>query len=134
MRGVETPDDLRYTREHEWARDEGEGKVRVGITDYAQDALGDVVYVDVPDAGTEVTAGQPLGEVESTKSVSDIYSPVTGVVAEKNAALDDAAELVNQSPYGDGWIAVIEISDTAQLDGLLDASAYRAFVEELAGD
>ena len=131
---VQTPDDLRYTREHEWARDEGRGKVRVGITDYAQDALGDVVYVDVPEPGTEVTAGQPLGEVESTKSVSDIYSPVTGVVREKNAALDDSAELVNQAPYAGGWIALIEISDAAQLDDLLDATAYRSFVEELSGD
>ncbi|MFL5766543.1 MAG: glycine cleavage system protein GcvH [Actinomycetota bacterium] len=131
---METPDDLRYTREHEWAREEGDGKVRVGITDYAQDALGDVVYVDVPEPGTEVHAGEPLGEVESTKSVSDIYSPVTGVVVEKNGALDDAAELVNQAPYGDGWIARIELSEGGQLDGLLDAAAYRSFVEELSGD
>jgi len=134
MSRVETPDDLRYTREHEWARDEGHGKVRVGITDYAQDALGDVVYVDAPEPGTQVTAGQPLGEVESTKSVSDIYSPVSGVVSEKNAALDDAAELVNQAPYGGGWIALIEVPDPTALEDLLDAVAYRSFVEELKAD
>src|SRR5204863_10207587 len=99
-----------------------------------QDALGDVVYIDAPEPGTEVSAGVSLGEVESTKSVSDIYSPVTGIVAEKNTALDDAAELVNQAPYGGGWIAVIEVSDAAQLDGLLDASAYRSFVADLSGD
>ena len=134
MTRVETPEDLRYTREHEWARDEGDGKVRIGITDYAQDALGDVVYVDVPEPGTEVRGGEPLGEVESTKSVSDIYSPVTGVVSEKNAALDDAAELVNQAPYGDGWIAVIDVADGAELGRLLDAQGYRSFVEELSSD
>jgi glycine cleavage system H protein len=88
--------------------------------------------VDVPEPGTEVRAGEPLGEVESTKSVSDIYSPVTGVVTEKNSALDDASELVNRSPYGEGWIAVIEVSDAEELGGLLDAGAYRAFVEELS--
>jgi glycine cleavage system H protein len=134
MSRVETPDDVRYTREHEWARDEGGGRYRVGITDYAQDALGDVVYVDAPEAGTEVHAGEPLGEVESTKSVSDIYSPLTGVVAERNDALVDAAERVNESPYGDGWIAVIEATDAAEFDGLLDAAAYRSFVEELSGN
>src|SRR5712691_7863790 len=122
---METPDDLRFTREHEWARDEGKGLLRVGITDYAQDALGDVVYVDVPEPGTEVRAGQPFGEVESTKSVSDVFSPVTGVVRERNAALDDHAELVNEAPYGEGWIAVIEASDPHELASLLDASAYR---------
>ena len=134
MSRVETPDDLRYTREHEWARDEGDGTVRIGITDYAQDALGDVVYVDIPEPGTEVRAGQPFGEVESTKSVSDVYSPVSGVVIEKNASLDEAAELVNQAPYGEGWILVIRASDTEELGKLLDAAAYRSFVEELSGD
>src|SRR5439155_157163 len=99
---VDYPEDLRYTKEHEWLRVEGDGLVRVGITDYAQDALGDVVYVDVPEQGTQVQASQPLGEVESTKSVSDVYSPVSGTVVERNARLDDHPELVNESPYGDG--------------------------------
>jgi glycine cleavage system H protein len=134
MSRVETPEDLRYTREHEWARDEGAGRIRVGITDYAQDALGDVVYVDVPEPGTEVRAGQPFGEVESTKSVSDVYSPVSGVVVEKNAGLDDHAELVNQAPYAEGWIVLIDASDASEFGSLLDASSYRSFVEELGSD
>ena len=129
---MEFPDDVRYTKEHEWARDEG-GRLRVGITDYAQDALGDVVYVDLPETGTEVQANQPLGEVESTKSVSDVYSPVTGTVAEGNGLIGDQPELVNQAPYGDGWLVVIEPADRAELEGLLDAAAYQAFVGELEG-
>src|SRR5215218_8452837 len=100
---MEFPQDLRYTKEHEWVRDEG-GQVRVGITDYAQDALGDVVYVDIPEPGTQVSSMQPFGEVESTKSVSDVYSPVTGTIAQRNTLLDERPELVNQSPYGDGWM------------------------------
>ncbi len=131
---VETPEDLRFTREHEWARDEGGGLIRVGITDYAQDALGDVVYVDVPEPGTEVRAGQPFGEVESTKSVSDVFSPVTGVVRERNSALVDNAELVNQAPYGEGWIAVIAASDPDEFGALLEAAAYREYVEGLSED
>ena len=124
------PDDRKYTKEHEWALDEGGGRIRVGITDFAQDALGDVVYVDVPEVGTEVTSGQPFGEVESTKSVSDVYSPVTGRVVERNAGLEERPELVNEDPYGDGWIVAIETSDPSQLDSLLDADAYRSFTEE----
>jgi glycine cleavage system H protein len=127
---VEYPDDRKYTKEHEWARDESGGRIRVGITDFAQDALGDVVYVDVPEVGTEVTAGQPFGEVESTKSVSDVYSPVSGRVIERNAALEEHPELVNEDPYGDGWIVAIEMADAGQLEPLLDAGAYRRFVEE----
>jgi glycine cleavage system H protein len=130
---VDVPEDLRYTRQHEWSRLE-EGLVRVGITDFAQDALGDVVYVDVPEVGTEVTAGQAFGEVESTKSVSDVYAPVTGKVVERNGALADAPELVNTSPYGDGWMIVIELSDPSQVDELLDATAYRDFVEQDSSD
>jgi glycine cleavage system H protein len=126
--GVEYPDDLRYSKEHEWARTEDDGRVRVGITDFAQDALGDVVYVDLPEPGTQVTTGQPLGEVESTKSVSDVYAPVTGTVVERNGALEDAPELVNQQPYGDGWLVAIEPSDAADLGRLLDAGAYREHV------
>ncbi|MFN8232843.1 MAG: glycine cleavage system protein GcvH [Actinomycetota bacterium] len=125
---MEYPDDLRYTKEHEWARDEG-GRIRVGITDYAQDALGDVVYVDLPELGATVVAHSPLGEVESTKSVSDVYSPVAGTVAERNEAIGDRPELVNEQPYGDGWLAPIEPSDVDPLAGLLDAAGYRAFVE-----
>ena len=127
---VNFPADLKYTKEHEWARDEGAGRVRVGITDFAQDALGDVVYVDVPEVGTEVRAGQSFGEVESTKSVSDVYSPVTGRVIERNGGLEDRPELVNEDPYGDGWIVAIEVPDNAELDALLDADAYKRFTEE----
>ncbi len=127
---MEFPEDLRYTREHEWVRDEGGGRARVGITDYAQYALGDVVYVDVPEVGTRVTASQPFSEVESTKSVSDVFSPVTGTLVERNALLDERPELVNDQPYGDGWLAVIEMTDPSELDALMDAAAYRAFVEQ----
>ena len=101
---MEFPEDLRYTKEHEWVRDEGPGRVRVGITDYAQDALGDVVYVEVPEPGTKVAANQPFCEVESTKSVSDVYAPVTGSVIEGNGLITERPELVNEQPYGDGWL------------------------------
>jgi glycine cleavage system H protein len=125
---VEFPEDLRYTKEHEWARTEGP-RVRVGITDFAQDALGDVVYVDLPEVGASVEAGRPFGEVESTKSVSDVFSPVSGTIAERNPLLEEHSELVNQQPYGDGWLVVIEPTDPTQLEGLMDASGYRAFAE-----
>jgi glycine cleavage system H protein len=125
---VEFPEDLRYTKEHEWARLEG-SRVRVGITDFAQDALGDVVYVDLPEVGAAVHASTPFGEVESTKSVSDVFSPVTGTIAERNVLVDDRPELVNEEPYGDGWLIVVEGAATAALDDLMDAGAYRAFVE-----
>ncbi len=131
---MEFPDDVRYTTEHEWVRDEGSNRVRVGITDYAQDALGDVVYVDVPEVGTSVTASQPFSEVESTKSVSDVYSPVTGTVLERNQLLEDRPELVNQAPYADGWLVVIEATDAAALGGLMDAAAYRTFVQQVQGE
>ena len=121
------PDDRRYSREHEWARQDG-ARVLVGITDFAQEQLGDVVYVGLPDAGTQVEAGKPLGEVESTKSVSDVYSPVTGTVLEKNAAVETNPELVNQDPYGEGWLVAIEPS--GQLEGLLSAEEYKAHTEE----
>jgi glycine cleavage system H protein len=129
---MDFPEDLRYTKEHEWARDEGEGRVRVGITDFAQDALGDVVYVDVPAEGTTVTANQPFSEVESTKSVSDVYAPVSGSVAERNPLLEERPELVNEQPYGDGWLVVVQVPDPSALEGLMDAAAYRAFVEQQA--
>jgi glycine cleavage system H protein len=125
---VNVPEDLRYTKDHEWVRIEGD-RVRIGITDYAQDALGDVVYVQVPTLGQQVEAGATFSEVESTKSVSDIYAPVTGEVAEANGELADAPERLNDDPYGDGWICVLTVSDTAELDGLLDAAAYRALTE-----
>jgi glycine cleavage system H protein len=127
---MDFPTDIRYTKEHEWSRDE-DGRLRVGITDYAQDALGDVVYVDLPDPGASVQANQPLGEVESTKSVSDVYSPVTGTVVEVNDLVDERPELVNEVPYGDGWLVVIEPADPAEVERLLDAAAYEAFVGEL---
>ncbi len=130
---MEFPNDLRYTKEHEWVRDEGDGRVRVGITDYAQDALGDVVYVDVPEVGAAVTANRPFSEVESTKSVSDVYAPVSGAVSERNALLEERPELVNEQPYGDGWIVVIEMSDPSELDGLMDAAAYQAVLREQEG-
>ncbi len=126
---MEYPDDLRYTKEHEWVRAEG-SFVRIGITDFAQDALGDVVYVDLPDVGTEVHAGQALGEVESTKSVSDVFSPLEGVVVERNPLIDEHSELVNEQPYGDGWLVLVTPTDPSAVDSLLDAEAYRAFGEE----
>ena len=126
---MEFPEDLRYTKEHEWMRNEGEGRIRVGITDYAQDALGDVVYVDIPDVGTAVTAEQAFSEVESTKSVSDVYAPVSGTVIERNTALDERPELVNDAPYAEGWLVLIQASTLDEVPGLMDAAAYRAFVE-----
>jgi len=129
---MEFPEDLKYTQEHEWVALEG-GRARVGITDFAQDALGDVVYVEIPEVGTEVTAGEPFGEVESTKSVSSVYAPVSGRVVERNGALDDAPELVNQQPYGDGWMILIELKDPSELDSLLDAAGYQRFTEQESG-
>ena len=123
------PEDLRYTKDHEWVRVEG-SRVRIGITDYAQDALGDVVFVQVPEAGAAVTAGATISEVESTKSVSEIYAPVTGSVAAVNADLGDAPERLNDDPYGEGWICELEVSDPSQLDDLLDADGYRSLIEE----
>jgi glycine cleavage system H protein len=125
---TDVPTDRRYSREHEWAR-EDDDRVVVGITDYAQDQLGDVVFVSLPEPGSDVTAGEPLGEVESTKSVSDVYSPVTGVVLEKNAQVEDNPELINADPYGDGWLVAIERRDEGP-DELLSADDYRALIEE----
>ena len=123
-----TPEDLKYTAEHEWARTDG-NVIRVGITDYAQEALGDIVFVSLPAVGTTVTAGQPLGEVESTKSVSDIYAPVTGTVAGRNESLDSQPELVNTDPYGEGWLLEIEVADDSVLESLLDAAAYQGMLD-----
>ncbi|GAC1383295.1 MAG: glycine cleavage system protein GcvH [Marmoricola sp.] len=120
------PDDLRYTAEHEWVREPGEaeGSLRVGITDFAQDALGDIVYVQLPEVGLPITAGEPIGELESTKSVSDVFAPVSGEVVARNEALDAAPELVNSDPYGAGWLFEVVASNAAELDDLLDARAY----------
>ncbi len=126
MSAHDVPDDLRYTAEHEWVRLADDGTVRVGITAYAQDALGDVVFVTLPEAGTDVSPGTACGEVESTKSVSDIYAPVEGTVTSRNDALDSTPELVNSDPYGDGWMLELRPSDPSSVDGLLDAAAYQA--------
>jgi glycine cleavage system H protein len=124
------PEELRYTAEHEWvAGVAGTERYRVGVTDYAQQALGDVVFVQLPEVGAEVTAGEPLGEVESTKSVSEIYAPLTGTVAAANGALTDQPELVNSDAYGAGWLVEIQPAAGGNADGLLDAAAYRDLTE-----
>ena len=123
------PEDLKYTHEHEWARVEG-ARATMGITDYAQDALGDIVYVDLPAVGATVTNGEALGEVESTKSVSELFSPVSGTVTERNNELDKHPEIINADPYGQGWLLVIEMSDPSEAEQLLDASDYSKLVEE----
>jgi len=123
------PEDLRYTAEHEWVAGDGSGPVRVGITHYAQDALGDIVYVQLPDDGTKVRAGESLGEIESTKSVSEIYAPISGTVVSKNATLADEPELINAEPYAAGWLVEIAPEDPMSVDALLDAAAYRALTE-----
>jgi glycine cleavage system H protein len=126
---VEFPEQLKYSSEHEWVAVDGT-RARVGITDYAQDALGDVVFVNLPSVGTVVAAAASCAEVESTKSVSDIYAPLSGAIVEVNDTLDDAPERVNTDPYGAGWIFVVEMSDPGELDALMDAAAYRRMVEE----
>ena len=125
------PEDLKYTSEHEWVRSPGgaDGSVRVGITDYAQDALGDIVYVSLPEVGTDLEEGSAVGELESTKSVSDVYAPLAGSVVARNDALDATPELVNSDPYGEGWLFEIVPSDAAAVDALMDAEAYRSSVE-----
>lgn len=125
---MNVPDELLYSSDHEWIQIAG-NRARMGITDFAQDALGDVVYVQVPDIGATVTHGQSFSEVESTKSVSDIYAPVSGVVVEVNAALGSDPAAVNNDPYGSGWICVIEMSDPSQTAQLIDAVSYRALTE-----
>ena len=125
---MEHPDGLRYSPEHEWVAVDGD-RARIGITDFAQDALGDVVYVQAPEMGTTVAANGTCAEVESTKSVSDIYSPVSGTIVEVNATLADAPEQLNQDPYGAGWIFVVQLSNPAEVESLMDAPAYRAMIE-----
>jgi glycine cleavage system H protein len=125
---MNVPDDLRYTSDHEWTRLEG-GQLRMGITDYAQDALGDVVFVQLPEPGTEVAAGEPFAEVESTKSVSDIYAPVSGTVVEINPDLTDSPQRLNEDPYGEGWLCLIAPDDVEAESSLLDAEGYRKLIE-----
>jgi glycine cleavage system H protein len=125
---MNVPDQLRYSSDHEWLSRDG-SRVRIGITDYAQDSLGDVVFVQLPAVGESFAAGDTIGEVESTKSVSDIYAPVSGSVVAVNDALVDSPQLLNEDPYGEGWICEIELSDAAQVDSLLDAAAYGGLIE-----
>jgi glycine cleavage system H protein len=125
---MNVPEHLRFSSDHEWVSVDGD-VARIGITDYAQDALGDVVFVQAPDVGAEVTAGESFGEIESTKSVSDVYAPVTGTVLEVNDGLADSPQALNDDPYGEGWICTIRMSDHAQAEALLDAAAYRALIE-----
>ncbi len=125
---MQTPGELRYSSDHEWVAVDGT-RARIGITDYAQDALGDVVYVQVPELGATVAAGDSFGEVESTKSVSDVYAPVSGTVVAVNETLADAPETLNGDPYGAGWICEIELADASELEALLDADAYQALVQ-----
>jgi glycine cleavage system H protein len=119
---------MKYTSDHEWVRP-GEDEVRVGITDYAQESLGDIVYVKLPEAGEKVNAGDPMGEVESTKSVSEVYAPVSGTISRRNEALDGQPELINSDPYGEGWMVDITLDDPASLDDLMDAEAYQGLTE-----
>ena len=125
-----TPEELKYTAEHEWVRsgDDGES-VRVGITDYAQESLGDIVFVQLPEVGAHITAGEPCGELESTKSVSDLYAPVSGTVTARNEALDGQPELVNSDPYGEGWIFDVTPDDPSEVDALLTSKEYEATLE-----
>lgn len=126
---MDVPEDLRYSTDHEWVRREGDD-LRVGITDYARDALGDIVFVSLPEAGATLAAGAVAGEVESTKAVSEIYAPVAGTVSVSNTALADDPEVLNDAPYGDGWLFVITPTDPAAHEALLDAAAYRALTED----
>ncbi|MEI2818970.1 MAG: glycine cleavage system protein GcvH [Marmoricola sp.] len=125
------PEDLKYTEEHEWVKTPGEsaGSVRIGITDYAQDQLGDIVYVQLPDVGSTVAAGDSVGELESTKSVSEVYSPLAGEIVAVNDALSDTPELVNSDAYGDGWLFEMVPADSAAVDALMDAAGYQGLVE-----
>jgi glycine cleavage system H protein len=126
----QTPENLRYTREHEWVDLTADGTVRFGITDHAQDALGDIVFVTLPTVGAALTAGEPCGEVESTKSVSDIYAPVSGTVVARNDAVETSPETLNSDPYRAGWLAEVQVAEGTSLDDLLDAAGYVALVGE----
>ncbi len=124
---MQIPEELRYAENHEWARVLDDGSVRVGITDYAQDALGDIVFVELPELGAAYGSGESFGEVESTKSVSDVYAPVAGEIVGRNEALEDTPELINSDPYGEGWFVVIHPAEDASLDHLMDAAAYAEY-------
>ncbi|OEF99615.1 glycine cleavage system protein H [Vulcanibacillus modesticaldus] len=126
----EIKQELKYSKEHEWVEVIGDNKVRVGITDYAQNALGDIVFVELPEVDDEVTINDTFGSVESVKAVSDIYSPVSGTVVEVNTSLEDSPELINEDPYGNGWIVVIELNDSSELDELLSSEEYETFIKE----
>ena len=126
----ETPSELKYLATHEWARLEEDGSVTVGITDHAQDALGDVVYVELPELDQEISSGDEAGVVESVKAASDIYTPISGTVIAVNEALDDEPEKVNQDPYGDGWFFKVEPTNAGELEDMLDADAYQEVCEE----
>ena len=125
---MDAPEDLRYAENHEWVRAKDDAVI-VGITDFAQDALGDIVFVDLPEVGRKLAVGESFGEVESTKSVSDVYAPVGGVVTEINTALEASPEVVNSDPYGEGWFLVMQPADLSQMENLMDVAAYRAFTE-----
>ena len=125
---MDIPEDLRYSSDHEWVRVEG-NEVRIGITDYAQDALGDVVFVELPEVGASVKRGDSFSEVESTKSVSEVYAPISGAVTQVNTELTDNPERLNDDPYGDGWVCVIAVADEGELAQLLDADGYRSLIE-----
>ncbi|HKH06472.1 MAG TPA: glycine cleavage system protein GcvH [Acidimicrobiales bacterium] len=125
---MDIPEDLRYSSDHEWVRVEG-NEVRIGITDYAQDALGDVVFVELPEVGASVKKGDSFSEVESTKSVSEVYAPISGTVTQVNTELTDNPERLNDDPYGDGWVCVIAVADEGELAQLLDADGYRSLIE-----
>jgi len=124
------PDDRRYSEEHEWAQDNGDGTITMGVTDHAQELLTDIVYVELPEMGKKVKQQEPVAVVESVKSVSDVYSPVSGEVVEINEILEDQPELINQDAFGEGWIAKIKMDDPAELDNLMDAAGYTALIEE----
>ena len=126
---MDVPEQLRYSTDHEWVRVTDEGTCVVGITDYAQDALGDVVFVEIPSVGSTVVGGDTVTEVESTKSVSDIYAPIAGTIVEVNEALAEHPERINEDPYGEGWIFAVEPAETAEVDGLLDADGYRTLID-----
>ena len=125
------PDDIKYHKEHTWARVDG-NKAQVGITDYAQDSLGDVVYIDIPEVDAEIVANNEISEIESTKATSSVIAPVSGTIADVNEELEESPEIINEDPYVKGWILTVELSDPSELDGLMDASAYEKFVEEEA--
>lgn len=129
----EIPSDLRYASTHEWVEDEGDGVVRVGISDHAQDLLGDMVYVEVPETGRQVAPGEECAVVESVKAASDVYSPVAGEIVEINELLEDSPDLVNKDPYGEGWLFRVQLAEGAGLDGLLDGDAYAAAIADETG-